>query len=91
MFWVHEGTILSVNQLAMRNDGRYVIRGRYNLVLINVTSRDEGDYTCQVSSSPVLEQVSTLTVAGWFELSALICMGGTCQDIQFRVGLSYRP
>ena len=56
----------------MRNNGRYVIRGRYSLVLINVTSQDEGEYTCQVSSSPVLEQVSTVTVTGWFDSLAIL-------------------
>ena len=56
----------------MRNNGRYVIRGRYSLVLINVMSQDEGEYTCQVSSSPVLEQVSTVTVTGWFDSRAIL-------------------
>ena len=67
---MHQRTVLSVNQLLMRNNDRYVIRGRYSLVLINVTSQDEGEYTCQVSSSPVLEQVSTVTVTGWFDSPA---------------------
>ncbi|XP_070202200.1 protein amalgam-like isoform X2 [Littorina saxatilis] len=62
VFWMHDGTILTFNQLVMRNNGHYVIRGRYNLLMINVTSHDEGEYRCQVSSSPVLEQVSTLLI-----------------------------
>lgn len=62
VFWLHKRNVLSVNQLVMRTDNRTYIRGRYSLLVTNVTSQDEGEYVCQLSTVPVLEQVSTLIV-----------------------------
>lgn len=66
--WYKDGAssnVLSLNdKLANLNDTQYEIKGKYNLVIKNVTKKDSGLYTCQLFQSNDLVASVNLTVLG---------------------------
>lgn len=64
--WYRDGAssnVLSLNdKLANLNVTRYEIKGKYNLVIKNVTQKDSGLYTCQLFQSSDLIASVNLTV-----------------------------
>ncbi|XP_046583130.1 opioid-binding protein/cell adhesion molecule homolog [Haliotis rubra] len=63
VIWSRDVAFISMNHMIIGGDvDRMKITGKYNLNIFNVTQADEGEYVCQVTSTPPLIQRSFINI-----------------------------
>ncbi|XP_071095745.1 limbic system-associated membrane protein-like isoform X1 [Haliotis cracherodii] len=63
VIWSRGVAFISMNHMIIGGDvDRMKITGKYNLNILNVTQEDEGEYVCQVTSTPPLMQTSFINI-----------------------------